>query len=154
MKARLGGAVRVCLRRGGPVLLAAAVLAGCGRATGTIHGKVTYKGTPLEAGTVTFLCETTVKHAQIGPDGSYQIENFPVGPATVAVSTPASVRAPSGEIALLKMDPGKMGGGDGAKAATDRSKGVVLPKHYGSPGTSELRYTVTSGKQAHNIELD
>jgi hypothetical protein len=39
----------------------------------------------------------------------------------------------------------------GESKATDY---VVIPKRFGDPGTSGLTYTVTSGTQAHDIDLE
>jgi hypothetical protein len=133
--------------------LAALALAGCGPAAGTISGKVTYKDKPLPGGSVTFLTsDQKVKSATIGTDGTYQIAGVTVGPAKIGVSPPAAPTAlPKG----MKMDASKMGGAPegSAVALPPDTKPVALPPQYQDPAKSGETYTVTAGKQEHDIHL-
>lgn len=71
--------------------LAVLALVGCGPATGSISGKVTYKDKPLTGGTVTFLTsDNKVKTAIIKTDGNYTIDKVAVGDAKIGVTPPVS----------------------------------------------------------------
>jgi len=63
------------------------VLGGCSSTKeGTVRGKVTYQGKPLEYGTVLFHFENGhVVGAMIGPDGTYVAQRLPTGSARLAV---------------------------------------------------------------------
>jgi hypothetical protein len=131
--------------------LAVLALAGCGPATGSISGKVTFKDKPLPGGTVTFLgSDKKVRSAPIGNDGTYTVEKVAVGEAKIGVAPPPPPpRLPGG----MKMDPSKMGGGPEGAAPTSDDKPVIIPDKYQTPEKSGLTFTVNSGKQDHNIEL-
>jgi len=134
--------------------LAVLVLAGCGPGTGSISGKVTYKDKALPGGTVTFFTsDQRVKTAIIGTDGSYTIDKVAAGPAKISVSPPVPLpKMPKG----MTMDPAKMGGAPpdaGAAAPSADVQPVSLPERYQDPEKSGLTFTVTKGKQNHNIEL-
>jgi hypothetical protein len=132
--------------------LAVLVLAGCGPATGSISGKVTYKDKPLSGGKVTFLTsDQKVKTALIGPDGTYTLDQVTVGPAQIAVDPPVALPP---MMPGMKMDASKMGGlGPDAATPPPDAKPVSLPPHYQNTEKSGLTYTVTTGKQEYNIPL-
>lgn len=133
--------------------LAVFALVGCGSNTGSVSGKVTYKKKPFPGGTVTFLdSKQQVKTAPIEADGNYTIEGVAAGPVKISVSPPPPPpKMPMG----AKMDPAKMGAPAGAASAAPPTgaKPVSLPQRYQNPEESGLTYTVTKGKQEHNIEL-
>src|SRR4051794_22586118 len=70
------------------LLLTPLGLSGCG-ASGSVSGKVSYKGTMLKGGTVTFHSPMGKASAvaQIGEDGSYTIEKVPAGDVKICVDT-------------------------------------------------------------------
>ena len=47
--------------------------------TGTVAGKVTFRGQPLVEGTVTFIASRANVAARIGQDGNYRASGVPVG---------------------------------------------------------------------------
>jgi len=73
----------------GLALGAIILLSGCsgGRLpTAPVRGKVTYKGAPLNTGTVTFVPDTTAApcaYGEIGADGSYQLTTYKRGDGAV-----------------------------------------------------------------------
>jgi hypothetical protein len=74
--------------------------AGCSPGTGTVSGKVTFKGEALPGGMVTITplkVGSTAFQGQIQPDGSYSVQNIPVGEAKVIITT----QPPLGKIQLL-----------------------------------------------------
>lgn len=76
------------LRYTGAVVAAAALaVAGCGGGAGTVTGEVTYDGSPVRTGYVTFAPadgKGQMAGAEI-KDGKYRAENVPVGPKVVKV---------------------------------------------------------------------
>ena len=127
--------------------LAALALAavGCGRSTGNISGKVTYKGAPLPGGYVTFSCEgetPTTKSTSIQADGSYSITAMPVGPAKITVQ---GILGPQG--------PGSASGPGGTQPPGGGRKTVYVPPDYSTTDKSGLTFTVAGGSQSHDIEL-
>jgi hypothetical protein len=144
--------------RGGPcrwlgalalVLSLAAV--GCGGGKGTVSGKVTYKGTALKGGRVTFATANKQSmQADIEEDGTYTIPNVAAGPAKISVTT--SYMKPSRSRRYYKVPEGApegLGGGDPNLA----KRYVLIPDKYEDPESSGLTYTVKSGPQTFNIPL-
>jgi hypothetical protein len=149
--------------------LALAVLvmaAGC-TASGNITGKVRYKGKPLPAGLVSFIPQSGSGHpvdGQIAEDGTYSISRVPVGPVKIVVK---SVEPPKGPPA--RTGPGgmaaHMGPPTGAALppgvkppnfdpSAEADKYVKLPAKYSDPEQTDLTYTVTSGTQTKDIDME
>jgi len=138
------------------VLLMALGLAGCG-STGTVSGKVSFKGNPLKGGTVTFLSAAGKPSAttQINEDGSYAIPSVPAGEVKICVDT--QMLNPAGKIKAPKYSapPGQKNPNDPGGDSTDTSKRyVAIPEAFASPEKTTLTYTVKGGKQEHNIEMN
>jgi hypothetical protein len=91
---------RVCqfVRLSGVILLASVTAIGCGGAGGgTVSGKVSYQGTSLTAGAVTFYGKDgKTATAVVQADGTYTAKNVPIGEAKVAVSVPNLGAMPKG----------------------------------------------------------
>jgi Carboxypeptidase regulatory-like domain len=100
--------------------------------TGTVEGKVTYKGKPLAGAYVTFHPEKGKKvfSGKLDEDGTYTAKDVPVGKARVTVE--------------VKAEKGK------AKGKAPR---VVIPAKYADPKTSGLTADVKKGKQIFDIDL-
>lgn len=98
----------------------------------TVSGTVTYKGNPLNSGTVVFLGDKVSFVGNIDGSGSYKVENPAAGSYKVSVTTP--------------------GVGPGGITA-DGIKPIKIPEKYSSPGTSGLSYTVKEGDQRYDIKL-
>jgi hypothetical protein len=133
-----------------PILLLALPLAtGCGgQGKATVSGKVTYQGKSLPSGFVTFVPENGVAlHADIQGDGSYRMDNVPVGTVKISVQPKtAQDTLQSSPMPQNPMDYGK------AKAPMTES-GTPIPPQYADPSQSGLTYTVTKGSQQHDIDL-
>jgi hypothetical protein len=148
--------------RGRGWLLLLAVCAGCSSSSqGTISGKVTYQGKPVPAGTVVFVPQVQggsfVAHIR---DGEYKVENCPVGPAKIAVSTPANTDPMKRMMgSKMKRPPeieeklGRGGSADGSSSSPTDAPAVSIPPRYQDPEKSGLSYTVTSGSQVHDIDI-
>jgi hypothetical protein len=57
--------------------------------TGTVSGKVVYKGEPLRGGSIYFTGEKFKTSAKIDPDGTYIARKLPVGPLKVRILSKA-----------------------------------------------------------------
>jgi hypothetical protein len=123
-----GGLFEPAIGLGMLMLLAA----GCGGPeTGTIAGTVTYQGQHLAGGFVDFVSEQgQVVTGRIESDGSYVVAGVPIGVAKI------SVRDLSGAL--------------GGTSAASRLK---LPLRYRSAAESGLRYSVSAGRQHHDLAL-
>ena len=129
--------------------LAAAVLtltaSGCGKPTGSISGKVTYRGNALPGGYVNYTGvgdSPMVKTSTIQSDGSYSISGMAVGPAKITVQ---------GILAPVTPAQGKTPGVEAPQAPGRQT--VYVPPQYSNTDTSGLTFTVGSGAQQHDIEL-
>jgi len=132
-------------------------VAGCGQSTGKVSGKVSYKGAILKGGTVSFFAAdkrnatTTIKE-----DGTYTVENVPVGPVKITVDTDAlkpkaGVGGPSYKPPPGMTPPGGYAPPDPAEMA---KRYVQIPPQYADQDKTTLTYTVKSGSQEHEIKLD
>jgi hypothetical protein len=117
--------------------------------TGTVFGKVTYKGQPLTGGTVSFVtAKDKILTGLIHADGTYVVKAIPVGEVRLAVSTEPVKPAPKPPI---RTTPPK----DAQKPpkGNDAPKYVKIPPKYADPKTSDLKLVVKPGKQVHDIQL-
>jgi len=124
-------------------------LPGCGGRMGTVKGKVLISGRPMPNGTVAFVSADgqSVDTSEIDAEGNYTMRRAPVGPVkiSVIVSPPSNIPSPN-----MKM--GDKGGR--IKSETAGKKFVPVPERYRSSETTPLTYTVTSGEQSHNVEIE
>lgn len=124
---------------------------GCRGRDGEVTGKVTYRGTPLTAGSVTFRSGELVRGASIQKDGTYTLQDCPAGDYKVAVVVPDLRFAPrpSGAPPIPKTEmPGKAAAEESAAVAP-----VKIDARYKDVNTSGLSYKVGSGGQTIDIEL-
>jgi type 1 fimbria pilin len=131
-------------RIAGCAALAMAVfsLTGCSKATtAKVTGVVTYKGTPLTSGVVTFYGEgnNQVASCSIEPNGNYTLTDAPVGTDKITVSVPPEFKDPK----LSKIP----------HPENSSVQAVQIPRNYSEEGKSGLTYTVEPGSQEHAIEL-
>ncbi|MER3416174.1 MAG: hypothetical protein C4297_08205 [Gemmataceae bacterium] len=131
------------------------VLGGCSSTKeGTVRGKVTYQGKPLEYGTVLFHFENGhVVGAMIGPDGTYVAQRLPTGLARLAVYAHPPV--PEGFYLRNEVLPPSR---DAPQLATlyaqeREPRTVSLPVRYARPEASGLSLTIGPGEQQFDIEL-
>jgi hypothetical protein len=141
------------------VLLLAA--AGCGT-SGTVTGKISYKGQTLGGGVVVFTVpgKGSVR-SEIAEDGSYAIYKCPIGMATISVETESAQaagirdpRAPRG--AGMKPPSGAIPEGADAslyQGGQTKGKYVPIPKKYNDPEQSGLACAVHGGSQKYDIDL-
>ena len=131
---------------------------GCGSSTGTISGKVSYKGAPLKGGYVTFYTKDkkVTRPGEIQEDGSYKIEKMPTGEALICVDT-STLKPPTQAHNIPTYSPPK---GQQLppryKLSNNEEKAkryVEIPSQYADPDKSKLTYTVKGGSQEYDIKL-
>jgi hypothetical protein len=147
--------------RGVLALLLPLCLAGCS-STGTVSGKVTYKGEALRQGVVQFVAaDGWTSSAMINEDGTYRIANLPPGLFKLAVETHPGLAQGS------RLTTGPGGGRWRLKGSTEPKeveKAVPpppqqvsglpkLPAKYTNVQTSGLTCEVKAGRQTHDIDL-
>jgi hypothetical protein len=124
-------------------------LVGCGPAVGTVAGKVLIAdGKPVANGTITFVTAGGARASSIGADGSYTVENIPVGSAKVSITPPTVGAMPRGGFKPppgVTMPPGYEGG--------PSNVAVKLDKRFTDPETSGLTHEVKSGKTEYSPQL-
>jgi len=136
------------LCRGAFLFLGLLVLGGCGSggAANSLSGKVTLNGNPV-GGTLTFSGGgKEVGPVPINPDGTYKVENLPVGEVNIIVKgfPGVGVGMPTAPPPAIK----------GMEMPTGAAKmGVAPPARYAAPGNG-LTVTVKGGKQTHDIVLN
>jgi hypothetical protein len=130
------------------------VVLGCSPSVGTVNGTVSYKGTMLKGGTVTFLApDGKAASCEIKEDGHYTVDKVPTGPVKISVETKSlavSARAPSYSPPPGVTPPGGYKPPDRAEKA---KRYVPIPETYSDPEKSGLSYTVKPGMQDYNITL-
>src|SRR5262245_8421596 len=148
----------VRFRLGGVVLLSfLTAFVGCGRAPGTVSGKVTYQGQPVTSGAVIiFGADGNADSGRIDHKGDYTVHQAPSGPVKVVVIPGKPART----MPALPLDratgrpkepPAKDRGG--VLVAPPPGKGD-FPQKYQDPDQSGLTFTVRGGrKQAFDIAL-
>jgi ABC-type Na+ efflux pump permease subunit len=105
--------------------------------TAAVAGKVTYRGQPLSAGTVTFHSDSgSDVSAIIEDDGSYKAAVVPLGKYKVTV----------------KAEPAPVKGTAFTKEKTKRS--VPVPEKYSRPESSGLSAEVSEQETGLDIKLD
>src|SRR5262245_27934228 len=143
--------------------LLGAALPGCAR-TGSLSGKVSYKGKTLAYGAVTVIGSDGIPvTGNIGLDGTYEIPALPTGPAKVGVVSPDPVveaeklakwqRKGGGRPTKVDKRKGKKEDTPPLANPPDRSKWFAIPDRYGVPESSGLTLTVKGGPNTHDIDL-
>lgn len=161
----------------GLVLVAAA---GCGPSNAKLSGKVTYKGTPLKGGTVTFIPQGGGQtfSTTIDENGTYTFQQIHTGKYKVCVETeslkPAAAKAGAAYGGARSSGPGaadkskiKNEPPPGAQvpegyrtvnpfsgAAEGMKRYVAIPPEYAKPESTKLSYEVKGGAQQYDIPLD
>jgi hypothetical protein len=136
-----------------------ALFSGCGTPTGTVAGKVMWKGKAVTSGQVAFIPADGVPiNAAIQPDGAYEVKNVPAGEAIVLVSQPnpdalewerQGHKAREQYLLDLKTNPEL----PLPEALEFQGPASLLPLKYADPGTSDLRCKVNAGVNNHDIDL-
>ncbi len=150
------------------LLLLLPALAGCGRPTVHLSGKVIYQGQPLPGGELTFRPadpNLNTVSAPIGPDGQYEV-TLPAGEVLIAVDnrewqpvtrTPAPGLPPGIKLpdqgGAAKPPAANPAAAPASGEAKPSGRYVRIPEKFYQAETSGLKYTVKKGEDKHDIEL-
>jgi len=125
------------------ILLGLAIVAlnGCGaggEGRRTVTGKVTYQGTPVGEGTITFEDQAAgfANQATLGSDGAYSLE-VPDGTFAVSIQPP-----------MVEISSGPESPPD--EVTKDMQE---IPKRYRQAETSGLSATVAKGQTTHDFDM-
>ena len=114
---------------------------GCskGSPTGTVSGKVTYSGQPVEEGQVQFISTNGAAVGTLNADGTYSLRTQDGGDI------------PTGEynVSVGPIIPDGVNGGDPPPPKDPKN----IPKKFRSVATSGLSRTINEGHNEHDIEL-
>ena len=146
-----------------PLVLTVAVGCSTSKTPSKVSGKVTYKGEPVGAGTVTFHAkEGGIYYYPLNSDGSYSGADLPTGEMIVTVDTEAANPNRGGEVYGGK---GKEGANPSDYMKKMKERGMVpegpiisgkyvkLPEKYRSKETSPLKVNLTKGNNDNNFDL-
>ena len=127
-------------------------ISGCGGpAVGQISGTVTFNGELVTSGDVLVVDKNgEAKGCAIREDGSYMLDQVPVGPIKIGVKSrepgpPAGLKTPKAPAGVKSPVP--------PSPAAAKDPCVKIPANYGDPGKSGLTYTVVRGAQTFDIIL-
>lgn len=115
-------------------------LFGCGKPDATVSGKITYRSRTLTRGEISFVAaDGQSASSTIHADGCYQVTKVPQGAVTVIVS---SVGAESDSEL-------------GVQVPSEAPKRISLvPEKYNDLATTPLHYSIVSGSQKIDINLE
>jgi hypothetical protein len=131
---------------------------GCGsnnpNAPASVSGEVTYKGSPVRGGTVTFHSQDAGSYkVMIHPDGTYSGTDLPAGEMLATIETESAKtiadKSAYGDYENYKLSPPP----DGRKTTSTSGQYVEIPEKYANKNRSGLKVTLTSGRQTHNFDL-
>ena len=139
-------------RRNNIALLLAMIciwMTGCGPSTGDISGTVSFEGKQLPSGRITFLCEGGDKPVLMSviDDGSYVINDAPIGNAQVTVETFETTTTAVPNMIASPSPPDQEG------QASSSTEYVRIPTRYKARSTSGLKHEIVAGDQARDFEL-
>lgn len=126
-------------------LMALVFIAGCGDPlANSVSGKVTLDGQAV-SGTIRFVgANGNEVESLLGDDGSYTVVDPPKGEVQIAITAPPDMQGD-----ILPDDAPDLPDMNEA-AGTNQ---IPPPEKYSDPAKSNLTFTVTTGKQTHDIPL-
>ena len=140
-------------------LLALAAGTGCGTkyareeslpSTGAkVTGVVKYGSEQIHYGLVRIKVGNQEAAGKIREDGTYLVENCPLGSATIAVNTDAG----KGDHQTALRQSGDYTGPDGKGRKRVSLTFTDVPNKFFEPDTSGLTYTVVEGENKHDIVI-
>jgi len=132
----------------GVALMSALAATGCGSSgptMGRVSGTVTYKGKPIDKGTVTFISTDGERPNATGSinDGSYTLQTTEPGDGAVA-----------GEYKIAVSDIDSSLGNTELPGMPHKAPKSALPKKYMNADTSGLTAKVEAGSNTKDLPLD
>jgi hypothetical protein len=141
----------------GFLLLLVLTVVGChGRFTGTVTGRVTFKGQPVTSGQVTLLgVDGRRAFGRITREGTYVVYGAPLGRVTILVESKSrSNLVASGPAAgATNSDPPRANESETAGLLLPLEQAEPIPEHYSRADASALFCMVRRGDQTYDIVL-
>lgn len=118
------------------------VVGGCGPVNGTMSGKVTFEGEPVQNGAISFLAEDGSTAAVGGSilQGNYEVSDIPPGPKVVKIEAVREVQFAKSSAELAAA----------AAAGTPAESADLIPSNAVG---NHAKVTVTAGTQKHDFQL-
>ncbi len=131
------------------VAIVVGAVTGCGGQTGHISGTVSWDGQKLPSGRIVFLCDGGDKPVLMSSihDGSYTVNEAPIGPARVAVETFEITTTPVPGMISSPVPP------DQEHDTVAEGEYMRIPARYKSPTTSGLIHDIVAGSQSRDFNL-
>jgi hypothetical protein len=134
------------------VLAASLGALGCGSSTTTVTGQVYFGETLVKGGTVTLYCaDGQGRLGGIREDGTYTIDQVPIGAVKVCVDTSA-LDPKRRKTYTYAPPPGKKATLPGGEEAAPGGY-VAIPAKYATQGTTDLTFEATGGSQRYDIRM-
>lgn len=130
------------------------LLAGCGRNTGDVSGKVTYQGKPLVCGSVQFAgSDGQPRLSAIDKEGNYSLKNALAGENRILVFSLDPRREAEAARRNRMNNPGKPIEEPSVDPELSK-RWFPIPEKYSDPQKSDLVFTIQAGKMnTYDIDL-
>jgi hypothetical protein len=143
------------MRRIAIVVVVAFVAVGCNVSKlpkGTLSGSITYKGQPVNGGTLQLISTSGGSEAApipIAQDGTFKAADVPAGDYKAVVQPSEGYKGPPAKGMSPEMQAKMKGNSDFNQTGT-----IPIPEKYKKPETTDLTLTVNkSGETKVNLEL-
>ena len=146
------------MRRIVTVSLVALLLAGCGpkRAkTGTVSGKVSYKGQPVNGAALLLYPAAggnTAITVSVDQAGEFHIVDVPAGEYKVVVQGTAGAQQVDPRL-LQKMSPEKRAEAEAKLKGMNTPPTIKFPDKYKGPKTTDLKITIGDKNEEKDLQL-
>ena len=115
----------------------------------SMKGTVTFGGEPVHYAMIRVKGGGREAQGKVLPDGTYLVENCPLGPVAIGVNTDAS----KGDHQSALRAGGDYAGPDGKSRKRVSLKMTEVPGKFFEPDTSGLTHTLTAGENQHDIAI-
>jgi hypothetical protein len=119
------------------------------RTGSSMEGEVQYDGKTLGFGIVIVEGAGTSVQGNISQDGTYKVDNVPVGPVKLAVVTNPGMARAAQMAAGSNQGPGAKGKGKLGKVPEN----VDVPVKYHTTNSSNMSYTIEKGTNKYDIVI-
>jgi carboxypeptidase family protein len=146
------------MRRIVTVSLVALLLAGCGprgKKSGTVSGKVTYQGQPVNGAALLLYPSAggdTAITVGVNQAGEFHIVDVPPGEYKIVVRGTAGAQQVDPRL-LKKMSPEKRAEAEAKLKDMNTPPTIKFPDKYKDPKTTDLKVTITDKDQSMNLDL-
>jgi hypothetical protein len=139
-----------------PLVLLAALAAGCRARPAQVTGKITCNGQPWPLGQVLLISSDGTKHAlgRIDAGGVYHVHEAPLGPVKFALKVPPEATTDHASTGPAGKPPARLGKArQRALQFQERLGALRVAARYLDPNTSGIELTIAPGLNQHDIDL-